>query len=633
MPRMFNFAWVDAAETTFDDVVHVREDERVYSYEFNQSEGDFASLSITILNPRIGLLATGRKVWLWFSKLEAGVQVPLFFGRLVGIPQNIFQDTITLEFIGRPADFADQKIALAETLKVAPYWDDLFVREDMLDDPDIVLEARSAMWHIDPVSHEVSISDLIVGEDGTVTFNGDDYYDVDMALTIANTPARSVTINSTIPWDNQGAGTLDITGLITRDWQNPVGGYNGLISSFTFMGLFNDWPQTGDEFSGGWSVRSSLLVNVTNEHVPPYIKQPDVVPVDAWDFPRNLPTGSLMLAGPAIIGGFGFAPEPKPSSMTYVPLGWGKPSISLAYAASREYAENLTITIKSDVQDVITLADEDDVLPIVVPANRASAPLGGVIPIGDVRRSTFALSDRGQDAIEHLIAIGRAHLITKARCVRLTFTTNFSRGMTCSLRKNALVYNPKFPGGQIIGKIVAIHHSLDGATGLLTYQVTIASCVGKGGTPYTTAPGDPLYVEDGYVDVGYQQYENVVEVLSTNDIAYSITPYEPNDDGIDFSSPLGLTDVVRLFDVDNYPTEQAQAVLDGSSTITPATYGVQGSTSYDEAEVRQIISDMPTKINLGLKPLDTGPFATDVEVVVQNLILPVQIDLEAEAVS
>lgn len=628
---MFNFAWVDANETTFDEGTHVREDERVYSYSFEHAEGDFASLKITILNPRVGLLAAGRKVWMWFSADVGGTQTPLFFGRLVGIPQNIFQEAVELEFVARPADYVDQKLALAETMRDYPFWDELFIREDALDDPDTVLEARSALWYVDPVTHEVSVSDLLVGEDGTIEYTADDYYDGDMELSVANTPARSVEVTTAIPWNNQGAGVIDLTGLLLETWTNPVGNYWGMISSYTFMGLFNDWPQDQETYAGGYYVYQSRLENVTNTTIPPFIKkEPDIWAGVGGDFPQNLPTGSLMLTGPAYIGLFGFAPEPVPTSMIYVPLGWGKPQYKIGYAASRQYTERVSLQIGCDVQDVVTLSDEDETIHIEVPSNSASDVILGEIPIGNVGRRSFVDTDRGKLAMAHLVAIGRANLIMKARCVRLTFTTNFANGLPCSLRKNALVHNPRLPGGQMVGKIVGVAHSLDGQNGALRYQVTIAASVGKGGS-YTADDGDPTYVAAGYVKKGYQKYENVIEVLSTGDIAYTVANYEPDDDKIDFTTRLGTREVVKLFTIDNLPDDQAAAVKDGASHVTPATYGVQGSTSYDEAQVRQIISDMPTKVNLQLKPLTTGPYETDVSVVVQDLVIPKQIDLEADS--
>ena len=113
MPGPFYFAWVDAANTTFDSEVHAVEDESVYAFDLSQEEGDFAKLSLAIRNPRVGLLNPGRNVWAWLSYDSGSGIEPLFFGRLVGIPTSLFEDICTLDFIARPSDYVAQKDALA----------------------------------------------------------------------------------------------------------------------------------------------------------------------------------------------------------------------------------------------------------------------------------------------------------------------------------------------------------------------------------------------------------------------------------------------------------------------------------------------------------------------------------------
>ena len=119
-------------------------------------------------------MAPSRRVWAWLSWQNGADLVPLFYGRLVGVPTDINQELVTLVFTARPADFVALKAAKAETLKVRPYYDPIWINPDALDDPDTVLEARSALWSIDRVTHEVDISDVLVGEDGIEDFQPDE---------------------------------------------------------------------------------------------------------------------------------------------------------------------------------------------------------------------------------------------------------------------------------------------------------------------------------------------------------------------------------------------------------------------------------------------------------------------------
>ena len=160
MAKNFYFAWVDP-NTAFDPAVHNVEDEDVFSFKISQVEGDFASLELVIKNPRVGLLKPGRKVWAWFSMDTGTVIRPLFLGRIVGLPTNLFESTVTLEFTARPTDFVAQKLALAETLKVLPYYDPIFISPESWGDPDVVLEGRTVLWHVDPITHVVTVSDIL----------------------------------------------------------------------------------------------------------------------------------------------------------------------------------------------------------------------------------------------------------------------------------------------------------------------------------------------------------------------------------------------------------------------------------------------------------------------------------------
>lgn len=83
----FHFAWVAPTETTFA-VAHQREDEEVFAFRMEHTEGDFPMLSIEIRNPRRQFLGEGADLWMWLA--EDGT--PLFFGRLVAIPENLHDD-------------------------------------------------------------------------------------------------------------------------------------------------------------------------------------------------------------------------------------------------------------------------------------------------------------------------------------------------------------------------------------------------------------------------------------------------------------------------------------------------------------------------------------------------------------
>ena len=237
----FYFAWADKKEA-FDPALHARIDEDIFKFDVEHSEGDFATLTAIVRNPRIGLLAPSRRVWAWLSWQNGAELVPLFYGRLVGVPTDINQELVTLVFTARPADFVSLKEAKAETLKERPFYDPIWIDPDSLDDPDTVLEARSALWSIDRVTHAVDISDVLVGEDGIEDFcAGEVPYDW-VEINLGETPLRSVSVDATVNWTQSATGTLS---------------YAIDVATYTGQSLISEWPAEGASLGGGWTVKTS----------------------------------------------------------------------------------------------------------------------------------------------------------------------------------------------------------------------------------------------------------------------------------------------------------------------------------------------------------------------------------------
>src|SRR5580765_6092546 len=220
------FAWVDASETTFVSG-HMRWDENVFSFTCAQSEGDPANLTVVVKRPRnvsgdpIGLLGPGRKIWCWFA-LDCGASLFKFRGRLVGVPTSIFEELVTLEFVARPFDVVAQKQALAATLKVLPHYDEVMIDPDRRNDPEVVLEGYSKIWHYDRETNLLSVSDEITGEDGLVEFDGVSdggkvLYD-GLGLTLTSGPLASVDVNAEFTWTQLAQGGVDLTRYLISNW-------------------------------------------------------------------------------------------------------------------------------------------------------------------------------------------------------------------------------------------------------------------------------------------------------------------------------------------------------------------------------------------------------------------------------
>lgn len=608
--ELIYFAWVDPGET-FNPAVHDRMDELVFSFQWDHSEGDFAGLKVEIKNPRIGLLNPGRKVWgiLSFDDGE-GTITPLFKGRLIGVPTNVFDTLVSIDFTARPANFVAQKHTLANTLRTLPYWDPIFISPDAWLDDDTVLEARSALWHIDPVSLVVTTSDILIPEDGTEEFTAAQHWYDSMQVTLNQTPARACKMIATIPWSQSDQGGVDLTTRIRGLFNGPI------ATSFSMAGLIGDWPKPGGKFGSGWDVVEGSMVDVA--FARPLMIIPDVfswqgtiplIPEGSVVFPMKT-TGEYHWGEKA---GFNLQFE-----LVVAQLGYGVPTLSVTYTAGREFAQVVTFTLETAQQDIITLPGEDESITITLSANNvADATYDLSIPIGDVRRRSYVHTTRGLHSIEHLLLVARANLIARSRAVEIVFKGSLKQVLRArSLRKAVLLRDPRLPGGQAVGKVIHAALSVDGSSGAAEGEITIACCVGRGGA-YSADPGTPTYVDNGYMD-NTQEYANQIKLTDTVDIAWTVPPVTMFDDGLDFMSGLNARNAVELMTIAN--TSEAQR---------PQIIAAGDGPNTDQAAISALLQTIPTQITVQMKPMEGGPFQHEVVVSVSNLIVPKQIDLEA----
>lgn len=599
MANNFYFAWV-LPNTAFNAGVHNVADEKILLLHCQHSEGDFAALSIDIKNPRIGLLAPTRKTWVWLSWFNGATIVPLFYGRLVGVPSDIQAEVITLEFSARPKDYTTTKAVLADTLKTAPYYDPIWIADTEVIDPDTVLEARAALWHINRVTHAVTVSDILIGEDGAEEFlNSEVPYD-SVHIRVNQPPLRSVSVDGVVNWSQAAKGSITLqTGEA--------------YPTYTGDGLISGWPKTGASIGGGWSVIFGDAQDVdkigevdTSKYNTMNAEFIDVPPT--WLYITTLDIQQ---------------PLARFVEAALIPLWRVKVYLTIGYDVERQRTEHVRFTLNANVQPIVTLPGDDEILQINLSSRDVGQPLviGDTdVPIGDVKRRSYFPTDRGLQSLEYLIALARANLLMRSRAVEIEFDCRFERAIALTCRKNAQLHDHRLPGGSAVGKIIKYEFSADGNAGTLIGKVTIGCAVGYGGA-ISPVVGTPLYVVIGYVD-DYQQYAGAITVLPAGDVGYTIPIDAPNDDDLDFSAQFTSGDIVTFFELHNsYLVQRAQMIN--------AAHGP------DSAAINKSISDklqaIPTQVEFHLKPVDGGPFETAYDITVSVLELPKMIDLEAPA--
>lgn len=635
-------------------------DTNVYAFEISQAEGDFATLHITVTNPRVGLLS-GQ---LWATLKYNGT--PIFYGRLVGVPDDMQDDLVSLVFLAKPDDYAARKEAVAAPLRVLPYFDPVFVPADQLSDPDMLLESRTQLWHTDRVTHTVSLSDIVAGEDGTVIV-GTVFFD-SVKVSVGQEPALSISCHAEVNWNQAAKGTVDVTQAIWQKFADANSVNGACLVSYTGGGLMSSWPKTGASIGSGWTVGDSFCERGDGAGgLPPVML---TVPcgsgglsgntgVNRWGgFPLhyNLTVniqvvdnnGSPIPAGAVMFDNFdgkGMQVKTPPATYTSTAPSAGEFSpvwpnyynldsqdagqdsavafplwsifagLKVNYEASRSRKETVLFSMAADVQPIVS--DTSQAVLAFNLSGAVDAPIdeGAALPIGDVRRNSYMLTDRGRASLVNMLLQARARLIASARCVKVAFDTTFDIGLALTLRKSATIADPRLPGGQATGKVVALSLSMAGADGAAKAQVTIACTIGNAGT--LSAPENPNIVlyDDGTYDSGYAVVA-ASSVVPTEDVSYQ--PYDdtvPDDDGVDLWNMTPDTCVQNLV-VTNGAHEQATTLLAG--TWADSNAAIAG------------LNAACTKIELTLVPLQrTTPFATTFNISVGELIVPKTIDLEA----
>jgi hypothetical protein len=626
----FFFAWSDEGEV-FNAIVHARNDDDVFAFDIQQIEGDFASLSLVVRNPRIGLLAPGRKQWAWFSWRDPdGTIWPLYHGRIIGIPSEIQDNVIQMDFLARPSDFAEQKAALAATMRVRPYWDPIWFNDQTRDNPDNVLESRPELWHTDRLSLQVTASNVVSGEDGNLSFTTDEVFFDSVHVSYAQNPLRTVQMRADVSWDQKGDGKLEL----------PRGAGLSLGSTFksyTGEGLAAAWPKPGQNIGGGWawdrasvSVKGTVDSSIVGQIVYPnglFIGPGSGGPTWYADGGFDTSLGVWAVdAGGTVIGWSYHVAIPN------VTVTW---DLSLAWNVSRRKTEVVSFTLEADVQDIVTMPNDGEVLALTMSSSEVAAAVdpNGVVPLGSQLARGYFNTERGAQSLEYLIAVARAHLLARARAVNVAFEIPFAlwvqSGVT--MRKNALIFDDRLPGHQAEGKIIGYHLALkDGAP---TAGMVIGCSIGKSGT-VTASHGAPDYCEIDYVDgeihssetpsslevdLYYQTYADDFRVPFDSDVAYtSLIGVAPNDDGIDFDhlSPHSVVKAFRLLNGNGDGETQVQALSRFDVKVSDSGQLTATNTRFAQVQIQ-------------LPDMTGGPFETDFAPTLSQLKVPKTIDMEA----
>lgn len=374
------FAWANYGDA-FDPTVHNREDVQIYEIELGCTEANLPTATITIQNPGIGILnpsyANGMR-WAYISYYNEILSeiVPIFFGRIVSIPQDLFGLLVKIMLRCEPPDLLVQKQTLmVNSLMQLPYWDPVFISSGQRLDPETALEGYAAVWQIDAVTAQANPSNVAVGEDGVIVWGSSDAFWNSVKVTIEKAPKRSIYIDADIKWLQYDVGYINL--------ETPT--YTG----FAGAAFISGWPKFGTSIGKGYTAWFGYAFDAYGVGVAPTFethkewkntdKQHNVgdtmsVKIDMVQpiFPYGAYTvGYISYNIAAVI----FAPNPfdpgqdaqfgqdqltsQPEAVSYnsqlnIPL-WYVPTILIAnYEARRDRTENVRMMLNASLQNVFT---------------------------------------------------------------------------------------------------------------------------------------------------------------------------------------------------------------------------------------------------------------------------------------
>lgn len=402
----FGFAYVDETETTFNPSTMFVMDENIFAFDLICEENNIPILEITIQNPRVGLLSHGRMVWAWFSYQPPGGSgiVPLFFGVLEAIPSDLVLELITLRFQARSPNFISLKQAAAENLKIRPFYDPVFLKPEERDQPDAIIAGWSSQWNVDPVTLAVTVSDYLIGEDGTAVFAQEDAFYDDFHSTIGEAPLTNVQVHLRVHWTQRSFGYVSLPSTS--------------VASYTGDTVLSGWLQPGEVLGSGWRVEDGYVVDTFKVAQTPQVSvsnssQNQSLAKNNCDtnsvsvsqsFPALLSpnpiTGATSEQGQgSICSPFGNPPIIRGAvvkiSGVLVPCWFLTCTATLRYDAKRDYDELAVLDISAETQNVFTSPTfEQDTLLIELNGADVGLPLitydawtdfaGKTVEVGDL---------------------------------------------------------------------------------------------------------------------------------------------------------------------------------------------------------------------------------------------------------
>lgn len=412
-----------------------------------------------------------------------------------------------------------------------------------------MLEGRSAVWHVDPVTHAISLDDVIQGQ-RTIDL-GDLGDAASQRSASVDTPVRHVKLRLVAEFTQYATGTCDIAPVVS-------GGFDGgSLSSLSMNGI--QAAQLGGDVNTGWSSSAPNIATTRTTSAEFYTGRSFIVTYrdDTMYWSYFTDTNGQQYARQEWLPGpeYDMQHDEKAKFVVYH-YTYGYWPWRYTYSQTRREVVDLTLDIDvqpyalsedlldlgtiqlNDVnalegvqpwQDGIAYNKGDRVLrygrlyecladrvvvfyaPVTTvrngqPSTRFATPywkdLGAGTPMGDPRNASYFRTTRGRRSIEAALLRMRAAALRRLGALRFgkVFPWEAARDVTLRDRVRFLVRDGEavMP---VVGKVEEIRRVVEGG-GTAYVELSITACLGTGANA-AAAPAPEAYVVTGYVSPTY----------------------------------------------------------------------------------------------------------------------------------
>lgn len=375
----------------------------------------------------------------------------VFRGRLMGVPQLLDDYLWELHFLADHPQQKKQIDALVESLKVAPYWDPLFVSVEKLSAPEEVLEARSQTFYWDRVTGKVQTSDFLVGRQQTTL--RDCFLKGSLKTRIHKPPLDAVQVRLKAEWLQTMDGEMDVGPYLAQKFSSKM------INTLTPEAFEKHWPKPYTRLgrSGYW-VYESQLKRIS----PPSTAQLNLYPQASAPFAVRQQGHHEVI-------------------WRRLKRIWFKAKLVIGWQYHQKRCETVSMTLKHQWGRV--------------PSGRTKTLVLNLQDVGSRSGASFFQTDRGRQAIVHAIERAKCSLAASSRCMEIEAHLPLKEALSLTLDHSITLADESLPQGSVTGKLVAYRFVVTPEEAVAHIQ--IASSLGLKVTA-VERPSAPSYVDERY---------------------------------------------------------------------------------------------------------------------------------------